>query len=54
MSAVFLASGAISGFSAVVYAARGRAQSRRTRTPLVLAAAATVLLGACIVTGGPL
>lgn len=54
MSAVFLATGAISGASAVVYAYRDHLQSRRTRTPLVLAAAATVLLGACIATGGPL
>jgi len=52
VSAVLLAAGAIAGFSAVVYAARDCAQSRRTRTPLVLAAVATVLLGVSAATGG--
>ncbi len=52
MSAVFLAAGAVCGFSAVVYAARDRAQHRTTRTPVALAAAATVLIGAYLATGG--
>lgn len=54
MSAAFLAAAAMAGFSAAVYGARDQARHRRTRTPVALAAAAVMLLGACAATGWPL
>jgi len=52
VSSVFLATGAIAGFSFVVYAARDHAQHRTTRTPVALAALATALIGAYFAAGG--
>ena len=52
MSTVFLAAGAICGFSATVYAARDRARGKLTRTPVALGAVATILLGISAIGGG--